>query len=436
MEFRKLTKSENTSFYDGTLYDSKVGFIASELFREIKNMPIVDAHSHLAREEEALAQDADIFTRIFFQYSITNAKSAGFSKGREWLKDTSIPLEERWEAFKPYLENIRETGYARAASITARELYGIEEINDDTYKELSQKLQQENRPGLYDRVLKEKCNIKRILNQGSWKDEGRDGYAVSLYREFLGMHSAEGKSTLESNYSRLKQQSGGDFKSLNDFVQCWFNEIIENDYIGVKFVSDFSGKTPEKTDAEFAFQKLKQGRMSQEENQLLALWIVHKVIDEAGKNSLVVAIHSGLSWDCGGNFYEARPQNIIETVLKYPGTKFDIYHGGIPWVREVAVLANQCPNAYLNLAWCHQISPFMTVNMLNEWMDIVPLNKIIGFGGDLIFPEKTYGTLMLAMENIAQVLAIRTQKTGLKYSKAVDICRMWFYENPLTIYNL
>jgi len=429
-------KSEKFNFYDSNSCDNKVELIASELLGEIKKMPIVDAHSHLAKEEEALAQNADIFTRIFFQYSITNAKSAGFSKGREWLKDTSIPLEDRWEAFKPYLEHIRETGYARAACITARELYGIEEINDDTYKELSRKLQLENRPGLYNRILKEKCNIKRILNQGTWKDDGIDGYAVSLYRKFLGIYTAHGKRTLESNYIRLKELSGGDFKSLDDFVQCWFNEIIEQDYIGVKFASDFSGTIPEKSDAESAFQKLRQGRMNESESQLLALWIVHRVIDEAGKNGLVVAIHCGLSWDCGENFYDARPQNIIKTVLEYPNTKFDIYHGGIPWVREVAVLANQCPNVYLNLAWCHQISPFMTVNMLNEWMDIVPVNKIIGFGGDLIFPEKTYGTLMLAMENIAQVLAIRMQKTELKYSKAVDICRMWFYENPLAIYNL
>ncbi|MBT3275545.1 MAG: amidohydrolase, partial [Spirochaetales bacterium] len=109
----------------------------------------------------------------------------------------------------------------------------------------------------------------------------------------------------------------------------------------------------------------------------------------------------------------------------------------IPWVREMAVIGNQYPNANLNLIWCHQISPFMTQGMLNEWIDLVPMNKIIGFGGDNVQgPEKTYGVLKMTQENIARALAIRIERGDITESSALDICRAWLYDNPRRIYRL
>jgi len=99
-------------------------------------------------------------------------------------------------------------------------------------------------------------------------------------------------------------------------------------------------------------------------------------------------------------------------------------------------MANQYPNVNLDLIWCHQISPYMTENFLNEWIDLVPLNKIIGFGGDNDVPQKTYGVLVMTRENIARALAVRIARGQMSESRAADICRMWLYDNPKRIYGL
>ncbi len=91
--------------------------LTQSLVAAIGELPVIDAHEHLPTEEDALAAPADLFTRIFCHYSLTNTETAGFKGVRDIVQDTSKPIEERWALFKPYLPLIRDTGYARAALI-------------------------------------------------------------------------------------------------------------------------------------------------------------------------------------------------------------------------------------------------------------------------------------------------------------------------------
>ena len=70
-------------------------------------------------------------------------------------------------------------------------------------------------------------------------------------------------------------------------------------------------------------------------------------------------------------------------------------------------------------------------------MDLVPVNKIIGFGGDYNIPvEKVYGHLVMAREDIARTLAGRVSRGLMNRTEALDIARMWFYDNPRELYRL
>jgi hypothetical protein len=79
----------------------------------------------------------------------------------------------------------------------------------------------------------------------------------------------------------------------------------------------------------------------------------------------------------------------------------------------------------------------MTRSLLGEWIDMVPVNKIIAFGGDYCNPvEKCYGHLTMARENLAHVLAERIDEGLMDKDDAVAIARQWFYETPRALYGL
>jgi len=405
------------------------------LIAEMAEMPVIDSHEHLPPEQQTISETADVFNRIYCHYSITGAVSAGMKEDRHALKDANIPLATRWEQFRPYRAAMQDTGYARAAQIAARDLYGIDEINDSTYEELSRKLQNANQPGLYDHILKDRCRIDRVLNQGSWHD-GKDGYALSVCRSFMGLGGVS-PAALKALYDEWQQCHGGDFENACDWVSFWLKELARDGYVGLKFSASMSTDCVSDLEAEAIFKKLLNSPLSPADSRTFGVWLQHCAIRTAPEYALVVAIHCGLVWCCWNEFAPLNPMNIVPLLMKYRDTSFDLYHGGIPWVREMGVIGNQYPNANLNLIWCHQISPYMTEQMLNEWIDLVPTNKIIGFGGDNPFSvEKTYGVLKMTQENLARALAVRLARGQMSESRALEICADWLYNNPKRIYAL
>jgi hypothetical protein len=79
----------------------------------------------------------------------------------------------------------------------------------------------------------------------------------------------------------------------------------------------------------------------------------------------------------------------------------------------------------------------MVLNSLDEWIDIVPTNKIIGFGGDVqTLPQHMVGMLDVAEETLATALARRIARGRLDLPGAKRILKAWLYDNPARVYGL
>ena len=75
--------------------------------------------------------------------------------------------------------------------------------------------------------------------------------------------------------------------------------------------------------------------------------------------------------------------------------------------------------------------------MLDECIDMVPLNNIIAFGADYrLSIEKTYGHLIMAKEVVAKALGKRIRAEEMDMQDALHIAKMWFHDNAVRIYGL
>jgi predicted TIM-barrel fold metal-dependent hydrolase len=165
--------------------------------------------------------------------------------------------------------------------------------------------------------------------------------------------------------------------------------------------------------------------------------MMEEMLDMAGDLGLVVAVHTGMGAFASASYIASDPEHMIPIIERHPGTKFDLFHMGIPHAREAAMIGKNFPNAWLNLCWCHVISPSITRGILDELIDLVPVNKIIAFGGDYGIPvENVYGHLVMARENVAKVLGQRVEEGHMTENEAVDVAGRWFYENPKELYGL
>ncbi|HEX9016867.1 MAG TPA: hypothetical protein VF960_12820, partial [Chloroflexota bacterium] len=127
----------------------------------VERQPLVDTHEHFYAESYLNGQRIDLFSSWLSHYASADLVSAGMPMSTLLeVRDSSRPLDERWAKFAPYWEHSRTTGYGRSLLIAARDLYGIEDIGEHTWQELSERITASNRPGWYRQVLREKAGIE------------------------------------------------------------------------------------------------------------------------------------------------------------------------------------------------------------------------------------------------------------------------------------
>jgi predicted TIM-barrel fold metal-dependent hydrolase len=406
--------------------------LEKRLVQRLAGFTIIDAHEHLGPEAERVSRPVSVFT-LFSHYTQTDLKAAGMSEEEyRFIQDEEKPLPARWRTFRPYFERIRWTGYARPASIVAREFYGIDDINDDTYETLSELLARDNTPGLYERILRERCHIELCLTQC-----GRYGLPEDVLVPLLPL--PVDRFLKRGDVEKASTELNMEVSNLETYVllaEALLDRWRSRGVVGLK-ITCRATTNPSHEEASRAFTSLWESGEVAAGSPVLRDYLFHRLLESAADLNLPVAVHTGIIWNNWSDFTATHPQHLIPLLQQHWRTRFDCYHAGIPWVGTVGVMGKTFPNLWLNLCWCHVISPEMTVRALNEWVDLVPANKIIAFGGDYAVPvEKVYGHLVMARENIARVLGQRIERGLMDEDQALELAHTWFYENPVALYRL
>jgi glucuronate isomerase len=328
---------------------------------EIYNIPIVDTHEHLMSEEERNSRPIDVFY-FFAHYASSDLVSAGMPQSTlDKIRNPSIPLEERWRDFALYWERSRNTAYAKALIIAVRDLFGIEDINEQTYREITEKLKESQRKGWYRYVLRERGNMAISLQYVGTMDVDRELFLpVAYYDHFITARSKWDINSLEKSYDVA-------IHSLDDFLRALdtaFERDVKAGAVGIKSGLAYSRilryDKVSKREAEALFNRIFSHlgeALSWEEAKPLQDFIMHQVIKRAISYNLPITIHAGLQEGNGNIITNANPVHLVNLFLEYKEAKFDIFHGGYPYVSELATLAKNFQNVYIDMCWLHIISP-------------------------------------------------------------------------------
>jgi len=411
--------------------------IERQLIRAMEGMEIIDGHEHLVPEQERISLKTDVFT-LFSHYTHIDLLAAGMREEEyQKLQNRDIPLDARWKMFEPYWKNIRWTCFSRAALIAAKKFYGVEDINGGNYRQLSEAIQKANRPGLYTRVLRDTCNIRMCIVQCDRTDVDRDLF-VPVMPLLHAVSMEDRKNILHPPFAPKTT-----VKTLDDYIDACKRYIVrmqKEGAVGMKIGPGAIG-APDRRLALSLFAKVKSGGMPRQYRR--PIWDSHAnplydyVLEEtvrfAGSRGLIIAVHTGF-W---GDFRVLHPGYMIPIAYRNPGVRFDVYHLGYPYMREAMMLGKNLPNVYLNLCWLYAISRQGMIQAIDELMDLVPVHKITGFGGDYWVPvEKVYGHLVMAREALARAFAGRISGGLMTEEQALDVIHRWLFSNPKELYSL
>lgn len=423
--------------------------IGNEIFEEISQFEIFDTHEHIMYEEERVNTDIDFFL-FFTKYASTDLVNAGLDeKSIEYLLDVKADFNKRWKIFYPAWENMKNTSYAKVVKIILRDLFDISEVNIENALHVSNILKENNKPGIYDYIIKKKCNIAKILNDVYDTDsikiketkENEIFLPVLRLDRLFELNAISKLDEIQNRYN-VSIFSFKDFLTLIDKIFDSFSGNIFAFKIGAAYSRPIYFENSSFYEAERDFNKVlslnnhdhhKDGIPLQ---QIKAFqdFVYHYCIEKSYDLGIPVQIHTGLLEGNYNNLNNSNPLLITNLLLKYKKINFDVFHMGYPYFHEIIAMAKMYPNMFVDMCWVSEISNKLYEESLDYIIDLIPSNKIMGFGGDYFFAEGIYGAQKMARMIISKVLAKRVERGDFTHKEAVDYSKKILFENPNKLY--
>jgi len=420
----------------------------NELLDHIQPMEIIDTHEHLPVESER-PQETDVLAEWLRHYFSSDLVSAGLSDSDlEASRDSSRDIKNRWKIVEPYWRAAESTGYGRALTIAAKDLYGIDRIDADTIEQLDRLFRESrSRGGHYQFVLREKSRIALSIRDTmpAPYHETEDPFVFTMrtdpficpihYSQMCatGLEVGIGVHTLD-DWMKVVRRHIETYLNGKTRVVCL--------KCGLAYHRSLRFEKVTYAEAERAFNEffedrnLPDWRPSIKATKVLSDWMMHFTCRVANDNHLVYQIHTGIQEGNGNFVCDSNPTLLTNLFLEYHNVRFDLFHLGYPYVMELGTLAKNFRNVFIDMCWGHVISPEAARRALVEWLDAVPANKISAFGGDYGFVDGVYGHQLLARQNVAASLAQKVADASISLSRARELATWLFVDNPKRLLRL
>ena len=422
-----------------------------EIRSSINSIGIFDTHEHIIAEEDRKNFILD-FSLFFMMYAGTDLLTSGMTEGEfEDFQDPDTDIEKKWELFKVHWPNIRNTSYSKVILEAVKDLYGYDDIDENNYMELSEKIKNTVKTNWYDEVVKEKSNIKKILNHldNVWQAK-KKVLDMEEFRPVLNLEEVIGTCCLEDVLEWEKKFNTNIYK-LEDLIKgidSIFEKKDEIGYMGVKtaiaYMRPISFDETTFADADKVFSRIfklksygfleKKDFLSKDELKPLQDYLIHHIIQKAIEYDLPVQLHTGIFELLRNDVSNSNPNYLINLFIKYRKCNFDIFHAGYPYSDQLIAIVKQFPNVYFDLCWIADISTHLYKEIMNKLIEIIPSNKILGFGGDYMFIEGLYGSQKLARKAISELLYAKIEQNYFSFDEAVEFANKVLYKNPSNLY--
>jgi predicted TIM-barrel fold metal-dependent hydrolase len=407
----------------------------------IENMRIVDTHEHLMNPAGIANSNMCDFTLLLHHYADDDIKSAGMPKSAfdGMLDDKSLTTMAKWNAIKPHWENSKNTAYNRVVLLTIKELFGFDNLDETTVEPLSAKIKEAYKTDWHKTIFEDRCKMDFIIVDGDDRSFGDPAIFryVTRFNYFL--------LASETDIEKLASQNDMKIQTLDDLVSSLdkdFQQALEKGFeavkVGVAYHRSLYFEDVKKEKAEEVFRMIMKSKepLPSETIKPLSDYMMHRIIELARKHNKPIQIHTGLQAGDGNYINNSNPAMLANLFLKYRDVKFVLFHGGYPFGSELASLGKNFQNVYIDLCWLYIISPSYSERYLHEWLETIPANKIMAFGGDYHNAENVYGHMLFAKEIIGNVLVEKVRDGYFSEDEAVKVATMMLHDNAVNLFGL
>ena len=434
--------------------------LTNDLEYALAEVPLIDIHTHLVGGRLGARGLHDI---LLYHMVVSDLYAAGCPTGARLAQFPAWPTPEeahaRIQEALPFLPHIRNTSSSWGLRLVLKDLYGWEEpISADNWRQLDGMIRERADDRAWHYHIFDRLNTRRtgteLARRGSGEDDEQLQYALewgfftrcqwgefdtALYEleRCWGRTPASPSPIGSGPRPPVKQE----IRSLDDVraaVRHYVDTIPYDQVVATAthLSTDLDYQLVD--DAEMEVALARRERAGLRERDTYASYINELFLtglEERGEQ-IVFQFSLGaepLPYETGSRIASRTIAQLADMISRHPGLRFQCFLANRHANQSLCTQARELPNFSLAGYWWHNFFPDIIRQIMGERLDMLPVNKQIGFFSDAYCVEWTYGKTILVRKQLAAVLAQKIEQGQYTLDEALSIARTILYETPQSL---
>ena len=431
-----------------------------DLEQALGEVPMFDVHTHLVGGELGARGLHDV---LLYHMVISDLYAAGCPSGGRLTEYPGVPADAearaRIEEAVPCLPRIRNTSSCWGMRIILADLYDWHEpITADNWPRLDTIIREKAGDRAAHRAILDQLKIQRsgteLARRGHGEDDDRLQYALewgfftrcqwgefdtALYElERCWGRSPESPAPIGGAARPATQQVIRSLADVHAAIEHYVNHIPYDRLLAMATHVSTDIDFRPIDDRQMSEALARRDRAGPQERDVYASY-VNEVFLTALENrgqGIVFQFSFGaepLPHETGSRLSQRSIAQLAQMIGRHPGLHFQCFLASRHANQSLCTLARELPNLSLAGYWWHNFFPDVIRQVISERLEMLPLNKQVGFFSDAYCVEWTYAKAVLVRKQLARVLAEGISRGQYSRDDAIAIARAILYETPQSL---
>ena len=433
--------------------------LVDDLEQALAELPRFDVHTHLVGGRLGARGLHDL---LLYHMVISDLYSAGCPTGARLTQYPGWPepaeAQQRIEEALPYLPKIRNTSCAWMLRMILRDLYDWNEpITAGNWRRLDAMIRARADDRAWQHSIFDRLNIRRTCAEHARRGTGEDDQRLQYSLEWAFFTRCQWGEfdtalyELEHCWGRqpeppspiggTRPQSDRVIGSLADVhaaIEHYVGAIPYDQLIGV--ATGFSTAIDYRvvSDAEMEAAIGRRGQAGPVERDIYASYINEAYLTAMEKHAGHIVFQFSLGaepmpYETACILHQRTIHQVAEMIGRHPQLRFQVFLASRHANQAFCTMARELPNLSLAGYWWHNFFPDSMRQVMAERLDMLAVNKQIGFFSDAYCVEWVYGKSLMAQKQLARVLAEKIIQGQYTRDDALSIARSILYDSPQTL---
>ncbi len=385
--------------------------------------------------------------------AVSDLYSAGCPTGARLTEYPAWPtVEESHKRIKealPYLKYVQNTSISWGIRLILEDLYNWKEpLTADNWQKLDGMIRERADDRAWQREMVRRTNIKRYCTEHARREGGKDKDILQYALEwafFTRCQWGEFDTALyevERCWGKTPESpspiGGGKrpatekvIKTLDDVhaaVQHYVDNIPHSDILSAATHISTDIDLTVVSDADMSAALKRREHAGPTERDIYASYINEAYLNalEVRNAKLIFQFSLGaepLPFETASRLSQQTIKQLGEMISRHPKIRFQSFVASRHANQSLCTMARELPNFSLSGYWWLNFFPSVMRQVMEERLDMLPVNKQVGFFSDAYCLEWTYGKSKMELNQLAAVLNVKVAMGQYSKDEALRVAK-------------